>query len=77
VDDKTQVEAEQHYKAEFILAQLAHVIQLIDKEKIKEAVALFKIIEEILPEYQSNPRANEINETRNIIWDMLMKRGLI
>lgn len=75
--EKIKIEAEQHYKAEFILSQLAHVMQLIDKQKLNESVILFKMVEEIMPEYQGNPRTNEINEMRNLIWDMLAKRKLI
>lgn len=75
--EKIKVEAEQHYKAEFILSQLVHVMQLIDQKKTSEAVILFKLVEEIMPEYQDNPRTNEINETRNVVWDMLARRNLI
>jgi len=72
-----KIEAELHFQAEFILSQLSHVIQLIDKNKLNKAVILYKLLEEIMPEYQKNPRINEINETRNVIWDSLAKRGLL
>jgi len=81
VDDKgtwqTRKDMLDDERAEFILHQYSFVMELIAKEKLDIAVAYFKLTEQIYPEYQNNPRFNEINSLRNMTWDNLAKRGLI
>lgn len=72
-----EISVEENFKAEFILYQLGQVMRLIDKEKTNEAVTLFKLIEELMPEYRIIERANEVDNMRNVVWDMLAKRKLI
>lgn len=72
-----EVEMIDDERAEFILHQYSYVMELIEEKKFDVAVAYFKLTEKIYPEYQINPRFDEINSLRNMTWDNLAKRGLI